>query len=69
MPLFSRSVTILETFAFELQDREIKQIVDSLALTVKSWEMVLADLSNSDLDRGLEIAEVKLIPPVQDESK
>jgi signal transduction histidine kinase len=54
----------LETFAFELQDREIKQIVDSLALTVKSWEMVLADLSNSDLDRGLEIAEVELIGAV-----
>lgn len=54
----------LETLAFELQDLEIKQIVDSLTLTVKSWESILADLSNTQIDRDLEIAEVELIGAV-----
>ena len=54
----------IEVLAFELQDLEIKQIVDSLTSTVKSWEMILADLSNAEIDRSLEFAEVELIGAV-----
>ena len=54
----------IKVLAFELQDREIKRIVDSLTLTVKSWEKILVDLSNAEFDRSLEIAEVELIGAV-----
>ena len=54
----------IKVLAFELQDLEIKQIVDSLTLTVESWETILADLSNAEIDRSLEIAEVELIGAV-----
>jgi len=54
-------LTRIEVLAFELQDLEIKQIVDSLTSTIKSWETILADFSNVGFDRSLEFAEIELM--------
>jgi len=54
----------LELLAFELNDVEINKVVSSLALTIGAWENILDDLTNIEISRSLEFAEVELIGAV-----
>ncbi len=54
----------LELLAFELNDVEINKVVSSLALTIGTWENILDDLTNIEISRSLEFAEVELIGAV-----
>ena len=51
----------IELLAFELQDREIQRIIDSLISTMKSWNSIFAYMSPEAYDRNLEFAEVELM--------
>lgn len=57
-------LTRLESIANELQDEEISLIVDSISMTVRSWEGVLTSLTNEAVNQSDEVAEIELIGSV-----
>ena len=51
----------LESLANDSEDSEIKLIVESIVMTIGSWEAVLVDLSKPTADSTSEVAELELV--------